>query len=341
MKKITLSIVLALASQTSLHGMESKISERLDDQFRAAIKQADYGTVKQLLEANPNLQQHIREYYTYTSFAMIAAKDPAKQEKALDIAQLLQQYGARFHPKSEQELVQARTAKPAAKPVPSLMPTAKPAPVTSKPAPAAAPKPVEIPAPAKKPAPSAPISTGKEAPADFVTVKELGADSYQDLYNYLKSHSFNNFTPEQKEKTFSTYLAGTWHAGVSSPEELKLVRANVKLFLEKGFVATNHTMSGNIKNIMNGEFGPRASRGVRTYLTQAVASGNLAEVKRLVEAEHEDVNERDANYSTPLTLAITFELEDIAEYLLSHGADINQLHPGERTRLSRLLGRPL
>jgi hypothetical protein len=58
-------------------------------------------------------------------------------------------------------------------------------------------------------------------------------------------------------------------------------------------------------------------KGGATALHQAVMSGNISEVRRLVEVEKARVDVRDNSGMTPLQVAMGWEFSDIAEYLSS------------------------
>ncbi len=68
-------------------------------------------------------------------------------------------------------------------------------------------------------------------------------------------------------------------------------------------------------------------------LLTAVAEGNIGEVKRLLRTAPQALNQANKDGRTPLSLAVSFGLRDIAELLIAQGADVQQANAAGVTPL--------
>lgn len=339
------SLLLIMITSSGLMGMQNP---DLIEQFITAIRSGNLQQVASMLNAHPSLQNNIR---TYTNFATepilkFAIRNPALKPQYMQIARFLVDRGANIHPTALQELKsyeQSQKASITSKPV-ILTPVTKPtAPGAAKPA---APAPIVTPQPTPKPAatvqPTA-LPSGMQ-PADPAALKELLRNPANEaaIQQYLRIHSISNLTKEQKDEIFTSFLAIV-SGGLPffNAAQFKSAVIVVKLLQEKGFVPTTAYQKNMLEEIRKGI--PNSSRSgyFSTELVKAIKEKkSLAEIKRLVEQEKEDINQAGRDQIFPLKAATIAKSKEIAEFLLSRGAKVDDLLGYERKDLSDLLGRP-
>ncbi len=80
-----------------------------------------------------------------------------------------------------------------------------------------------------------------------------------------------------------------------------------------------------IKKLLSGEFTPRKSLPTEldVELLEAVKTGKLEEVRKLIEEDSDVVHARNEHWGTPLHVATQYRHNDIVELLIEKGADVN------------------
>lgn len=284
------------------------------NQFIAAIREADVQKVKNLLDAHPSLQKSIREYYNFTAEPIVkfAMNNPELKPRYMQIARYLVDCGALIQEKLLEQLkAYEASQKPASKPAASLKPLLTPITKPASPTPAA-------------PAPKQVItSSSKLIPADLNELKELSYGKFNELKAYLETHDVSNLTSKQKNEIIEKQVNLLATLGGGTPELVHALRRSIKLLERNGFKMANHVID-TYNRTQKGDFGPRAAE-IETLLNSAIKAKNLNRIKQLVEQEDADVNaigNAIINLS-PLAHAAQANAEDIAKYLSSKGAKLN------------------
>lgn len=316
----------------SSHGMQVTLNQK-SDQLIQAIRASDFNKVKTLIENDQEfINGFVRKFANYGGYAIKSIEAhkniPGLAATSLAIAEYLQKIGAPIDTQKI-ETLKKQIQIPAAASV--LTPVSKPAPAVPKPM--AKPAPVSVPVSSIQPAPAPvakPAAPSKAAAHYDELMKVVQAHNYQDIEEYLNTHSISNLNPSQLSTIISNPISSLARFdGSYGAQFLQNIRRIVKLLLKNGFKPfTGDLMS--YERSRTGDFGPRAG-SIQTPLILAIKAGNLPEIKRLIENENYDPNETDTTHISPLGVVVSIELglfpsipklknaKEIAQYLASRG----------------------
>lgn len=308
-------LLILLCTSITLIGMQRPQST--DDQFLDAIRQGNYNQVVTLLDANPILQQKIRDFYNYANEPILkfAKRDPANTPKYMKIARYLVNKGARVADSALAELQAFEQMNKA--PAPAY---AQPQPVYQQPAPA----PAAAPTPLKPAAHSAGFSDIEAA------ILSRDPRRVEEVLARIDVRTLSNF---QQENLFRT-AASSNYLYVTNYEQLSSNRKIINALLSKGLKPGQ--VSADVQKAFKNTVGTRSGL-VQTPLTQAIYDGNMSEARRLIMIEKVDVNEPNTAGITPLLLAITRKNSTVAKLLLENGAQTANLFESEQIELKKML----
>lgn len=357
-------LLLALFATSSAVGMRGPQTPRpIYQEFGNAVKAGNAHLVYQIFYDNPTLAQDLKGASEFTSHAYLGlTKSPQLKSEYMQILRFLQTQGAPpFHPKIIKELEEYERAQQTAAPVyqqPTYQQPPRPAPVVTPPAvrPTTAATPAYTAAPAKpvQPQPQPPVlkpTPAGMAPANFETLADLmmairskggGILSKPDeIREYLQTHSINNLSDKEIQELLTSVLNQISATALFSYDTLKPALKTLRVMLEKGFVPTTAYNQKLLSDLRKGTGSNRSSQ-FPTDLVKAINDRKgLAEVKRLVEQEGEDVNQAGFKDRSPLEAAMFADSRDVAEYLLSKGATIDSVPSYQREQFFKFLGRRL
>lgn len=323
-------LLIPLCVCITLIGMQRPQST--DDQFLDAIRQGNYNQVVTLLDANPILQQKIREFYNYANEPILKfpEKYPAKTDQYMKIARYLVNKGARVADSARTKLQTFEASHK--EPAPMY---AQPQPVYQQPAPAPtpAPKPVTMPTythptPAA-PAPAKPVA---HSTSFFDIQKAVVSKDLRRVEESLARLDVRTLSNIEQETLFR-YAVGNF-VSVITYEQLVSLKKIINALLAKGVKPGQASV--DVQKALKNTVGSR-SAWIETPLTQAIMDGNTQEARRLITIEKVDVNEPNTLQITPLRQAIAKNNGAIAKLLLENGAQKTGLTQTEQTQLNKIV----
>lgn len=343
---------LILIFSSSALAMQQPGEQQLLKQLIDATREGNLQLVTTLVNSHPYLQKSIKDYYSIATntISNFPVQHPDRTSAYMKIGRFLVGKGAHVHPEALKKLVeyeknQATEAKnkPAA-----LIPVSKPAaaqpkaPVVTTQPKLAVPTPVAKPVAVSQPKPSP--ASAATAPTDFNALSDLLRLPIQNeaaIKDYLQTHSLNNLTVQQKSDLLTLAINIAQSLYLTSADQLKSTLSSISLLLQKGIEPTA-THKDRLAQVRKGRLSPRTDL-FPTKLVKAIRDGkDLAEIKRLVEQENENVDQAGTDNTFPLQAATQRGSKEIAQYLMDKGAQVNSDWPGyQRQDLSKLLGRPL
>lgn len=311
------------------------------DEFYTAVREGNLVKVTSLA-SQPAVQNAMRASQQYATEAVLKfpSRFPDMTAKYMEIARFLVNQSAKIHPhalsaleayEKSQKVICPTPAPAKARPLP--IPVSQPMPMSKTPSP--------VP-PSIKPSPTSSIIPRDKQPADFQTLEELLRQPIiggQEIRNYINTHTLVNLSDKQRKDLTDTFLGVMRSLYVTSYDSVKKGLSTINFLLQNGFAATTDYQKNTLSGFRKGRFSDRAAQ-FPTALVEAIRDNKpLAEIKRLIEVEKEDVNQAGTDAIFPLSAAVSKGSKGTIEYLLSKGAQETDLLSFERQNLSKILGR--